>query len=92
LNIFRSLLKGLDWKLADATPRKIMVDSGFMRGLRQYLEWMKPFDPSLGDLHPSLANMDHARRYINELRTELFPKGTGFEGSVPQSPLFSCPF
>lgn len=58
------------------------------RRLQQYLEWMKPFDLSLGDLHHSLANMDHAQCYVNELQTELFPNGTGFGGSVPQSPHF----
>ncbi|KAF8974325.1 hypothetical protein BDZ97DRAFT_11979 [Flammula alnicola] len=81
LKVFQCLLKGLDWKLADATPRKVMIDSGFVQGLRQHLGWVKPFDPSLADLHPSLGNMDHARRYINELRLDVFPKGTGFEGA-----------
>jgi hypothetical protein len=32
LNIFTSLLMNLGWKIAEATPRKIMVDSGFMHG------------------------------------------------------------
>lgn len=74
------LLIKMDWKLADATPRKIMVDSGFMNGLRDHLEWKLTIEPSLSDLHPSLGNSDHTQRIINELRLKLFPKGTGFEG------------
>ncbi|KJA22509.1 hypothetical protein HYPSUDRAFT_215715 [Hypholoma sublateritium FD-334 SS-4] len=71
----------MDWKLADATPRKIMIDSGFMNGLRDHLKWKLTIEPSLSDLHPSLGNSDHTRRIINELRLKLFPKGTGFEGA-----------
>jgi len=78
--VFKSLLISLDWKLADATPRKILIDSGFVRGLRHALGWDKPYDPSLFDLHPSLGNMDHACRYINDLQAQSFSAGTGFEG------------
>jgi hypothetical protein len=74
------LLLDLDWKLADATPRKLMLDSGFISGLRRSLGWTKPFDPPLAALHPSLGNLDHIRRYIDGLRKVLFPDGTGFEG------------
>ncbi|KAF8180705.1 hypothetical protein K438DRAFT_2021287 [Mycena galopus ATCC 62051] len=81
LEVFRSLLLDLDWKLADTTPRKLMLDSGFVGGLRRALGWNKPFDPPLAALHPSLGNLDHVRRYIDELRHVLFPKGTGFEGA-----------
>ncbi|KAJ7754676.1 hypothetical protein DFH07DRAFT_868560 [Mycena maculata] len=81
LEIFRTLLLDLDWKLADATPRQLMVDSGFMGSLRRTLRWNKPFDPPLSALHPSFGNLDHVRRYIDELRDVLFPSGTGFEGA-----------
>ncbi|KAJ7652908.1 hypothetical protein B0H17DRAFT_1147298 [Mycena rosella] len=81
LEVFRSLLLELDWKLADATPRKLMIDSGFMGNLRRALGWNKPFDPPLAALHPSFGNLDHVRRYIDELRDILFPSGTGFEGA-----------
>ncbi|KAJ7159144.1 hypothetical protein C8R43DRAFT_882333 [Mycena crocata] len=81
LEVFRSLLLNLDWKLADATPRKLMVDSGFMGALRRNLGWKKPFDPPLSALHPSFGNLDHVRRYIDELQHVLFPSGTGFEGA-----------
>ncbi|KAJ6478012.1 hypothetical protein DFH09DRAFT_1108430 [Mycena vulgaris] len=55
----KSLLLDLDWKLADATPRKLMIDSGFMSSFRRALGWKKPFDPPLAALHPSLGNLDH---------------------------------
>ncbi|KAJ7219839.1 hypothetical protein C8J57DRAFT_1095131 [Mycena rebaudengoi] len=80
LDIFKSLLLELDWKLTDATPRKIVVDSGFMFGLRRHLGWNRPSDPPLSELHPSLGNLDHIRRYIDDLRKHLYPHGTGLEG------------
>jgi hypothetical protein len=82
LEILRSLLLELDWKLADAMPRKLMLDSGFMASLRRNLGWTKPLDPPPGALHPSLGKLDHVRRYIDELRHVLFPEGTGFEGEL----------
>ncbi|KAJ7649214.1 hypothetical protein B0H17DRAFT_1270949 [Mycena rosella] len=81
LEVFRSLLIELEWKLADATPRKLMIDSGFMGSLSRALGWNKPFDPPLAALHPSFGNLDHVRRYIDELRHVLFPSATGFEGA-----------
>jgi len=82
LSLFETLLLSLDWQLADATPRKLLIDSGFMRGLKEYLEWPADAscDPTLVHLHPSFANMDHTRRYITELRRKEYPLGTGFEG------------
>ncbi|KZP33349.1 hypothetical protein FIBSPDRAFT_718116, partial [Athelia psychrophila] len=78
--LLRSLLLELNWKLADATPRRILLDSAFMAGLRRKMAWTGRRDPVLSDLHPSLCNLDHIRRYINTLRLEHFPAGTGFEG------------
>lgn len=66
--------------MADATPRKIVIDSGFMDGLRRHLGWNHILDPSLSDLHPSLGNLDHVRRLIDDIKRTEFPKGTGFEG------------
>ena len=57
---FNSLLTRLDWKLADATPCHIVLDSGFMFGLQEVLGWhVQDKDPSLHELHPSLGNLDH---------------------------------
>lgn len=80
LNIFNQLLLRLDWKLADATPRRILLDTAFMTGLRDALGWPGIHDPTLADLHPSLGNHDHAWRYIHKQRSQLFPHGTGIQG------------
>jgi len=53
-----------------------------MTGLRQILGWTDSIDPSLSDLHPSLANLDNAQRLINILRDDRYPEGTGFEGNT----------
>ena len=82
LDVFTNLLLELDWKLADATPRKLMIDAGFISSLRKHLQWSQPCDPSFSDLHPSLGNLDHVRRHITQLRKTWFPKGTDFEGET----------
>ncbi|KIJ38662.1 hypothetical protein M422DRAFT_258537 [Sphaerobolus stellatus SS14] len=78
--LFNSLLDTLGWKLADATPCKIILDAAFMTGLHKILGWHGLQDPSLSDLHPSLGNFDHTACLINKLRFEQFPDGTGFQG------------
>jgi len=80
VNLFQSLLLDMDWRLADATPRRIMLDSGFMKGLRTSLGWVSDRTPCLSDIHPSLANLDHVRCLINVFRLKNYPLGTGFEG------------
>jgi hypothetical protein len=82
VDLFRSLLVDMDWQLADATPRRIVLHSGFMRGLRTSLGWVSDQSPCLSDLHPSLANLDHVRRLIDVFRLEKYPLGTGFEGDL----------
>ncbi|KAF9231054.1 hypothetical protein BU15DRAFT_29339, partial [Melanogaster broomeanus] len=76
---FSELLHDMHWQLADATPRRVMLDSGFVRGLRKELGWNSDHTPSLSDLHPSLANLDHVRRLINTVRLQKFPNGTGYD-------------
>lgn len=78
--IFNTLLLALGWRLADATPRRLLLDHRFVRDLREILDWRDARDPGLGDLHPSLANFDHAARLINKLRYEEYPEGTGLQG------------
>ncbi|KAL6304684.1 hypothetical protein BKA93DRAFT_732739 [Sparassis latifolia] len=80
LHIFRSLLCDLQWRLADATPRKISTDVGLVAGLRRVLNWTTTHDPVLSDLHPSFGNQDHVARLIDTLRQEYYPMGTDFEG------------
>ncbi|TFK44080.1 hypothetical protein BDQ12DRAFT_594008, partial [Crucibulum laeve] len=81
LALFNSMLLNLDWKVADATPRKIMTDSGFISDLQRHLHWSSLVDPSLSNLHPSLGNSDHVQRLIDILRQRFFPRGTGFDGA-----------
>lgn len=80
--IFYELLLTLSWKLADATPRRILLDSAFIQALQAHLSWKETRNPTLSDLHPSLGNSDHARRLINTLRFNEFPSGTGFAGAI----------
>ncbi|KAG2119861.1 uncharacterized protein F5147DRAFT_767324 [Suillus discolor] len=54
----------MDWELADATPRQILCDSGFMWGLHMALGWTLDHSPTLADLHPSLANLDVALELV----------------------------
>ncbi|KAG2125773.1 uncharacterized protein EDB93DRAFT_1243973 [Suillus bovinus] len=81
VDLFRSLLMDMDWELADATPRRILCDSGFMRGLRTALGWTQDRSPTLADLHPSLANLDHVHRLMYKFRRDKYPMGTGFRGA-----------
>ncbi|KIJ29181.1 hypothetical protein M422DRAFT_269448 [Sphaerobolus stellatus SS14] len=80
--ILHALLESLNWRLADATPRRVLLDAGFMAGLCDVLQWKGGIDPSLIDLHPSLANADHAKCIINSLRDKRYPDGTGFEAAL----------
>ncbi|KAG2137941.1 hypothetical protein DEU56DRAFT_736613 [Suillus clintonianus] len=83
VDVFHGLVSLLKWKLADATPRRIYLDTAFVEGLHQVLDWQFPDgrDATLQDLHPSLANLDHVRRLINTMRSTQYPSGTGFEGA-----------
>ena len=78
--ILKSLLLNLGWKLADATPRRCLLDSGFMSNLRSQLGWSYNKNPVLPNLHPSLSNADHVKRIILDVRDTHFPAGTGFKG------------
>lgn len=91
VQLFQSLLRQLEWKLADATPRRIMLDSGFMQGFRQAIGWMdRHRDPLLQHLHPSFGNLDHVRRLIEVMRTTEFPFGTGFQGAEEELKRQQC--
>ncbi|KAF8513687.1 hypothetical protein JB92DRAFT_3096430 [Gautieria morchelliformis] len=39
-------------------------------------------NPTLADLHVSLANRDRLRRYITVVKQECYPRGTGWEGAI----------
>ncbi|EJD41424.1 hypothetical protein AURDEDRAFT_169588 [Auricularia subglabra TFB-10046 SS5] len=79
---FKSMLSSMDWRLADATPLRVVQDGGFMSSFRRALRWTDPRDPTLSELHPSLGNLDHAGYIIDKIRsTSTFPCGTDFEGA-----------
>lgn len=77
-----STLLKLDWRLAYATPRKVLQDSAFISNLSSLLGWKQPVSPVLSDLHPSLGNHDKARQLISHLRKSLFPGGTDWGGKL----------
>ncbi|KIJ37807.1 hypothetical protein M422DRAFT_259670 [Sphaerobolus stellatus SS14] len=79
--LLEGLLSKLGWRLADATPRRLHMESSFLMGLRKLLGWSELRDPTLSDLHPSLGNTDHAGRIISEVRNQVYLFGTGFEGA-----------
>ncbi|KAG2086384.1 uncharacterized protein F5147DRAFT_588546 [Suillus discolor] len=83
IDVFHGLVSLMKWKLADATPRRIYLDTAFVEGLHRVLNWQFPdgHDAMLQDLHPSLANLDHVRCLINITRSMKYPSGTGFEGA-----------
>ncbi|KIJ41602.1 hypothetical protein M422DRAFT_255217 [Sphaerobolus stellatus SS14] len=70
-SVFQGLLRELDWRLADTTPRKLVLDAALD----------KSSGSILADPHHSLGNLDHAARMINKMRSELFPNGTGLQGA-----------
>ncbi|KIJ29381.1 hypothetical protein M422DRAFT_269218 [Sphaerobolus stellatus SS14] len=69
------------YSLRDLTPRKLILDSGFISDLRHILGWTSIRDPILADLHSSFGNLDHTGQFINKLRDKLFPNGTSLEGA-----------
>lgn len=83
VDILNSLLLGLDWRLADATPRNLVTQEGFITRLRTLLEWKdnEQRNPILADLHPSFVNNDHVGYYIHKLCLHSFPGGTDMEGA-----------
>jgi hypothetical protein len=39
IDVFHGLVSLMKWKLADATPRRIYLDTAFVEGLHQALDW-----------------------------------------------------
>ncbi|KAG8916396.1 hypothetical protein FRC02_003993 [Tulasnella sp. 418] len=78
IDIFSSLLRQLQWKLADATLRRLTMDSGFTNALKHVLGWENSREPLLADLHPSFANLDHVNYMIECVQQYMYPEGTGW--------------
>ncbi|KAG2127173.1 uncharacterized protein EDB93DRAFT_1270945, partial [Suillus bovinus] len=92
IGIFHELLSLMKWKLADATPRRIYLDTAFIQGLHEILGWDFPDgrDATLQDLHPSLVNLDHVRRLINILRSTKYPSARLLAEEHAKLPLEQC--
>ncbi|KAF7334423.1 hypothetical protein MVEN_02271600 [Mycena venus] len=73
-----TLLNSINDDLADLTPRR------FLRHpvVKSYLQRQFPnvFNPTLIELHTSLANRAHLKAYITAAKVDLFPAGTGWKG------------
>ncbi|KAG8934916.1 hypothetical protein FRC01_012965, partial [Tulasnella sp. 417] len=81
VDFLRSLILEEGWKIADATPRRLITDGAFVARLRHILGWTATANPSLADLHPSLANLDHVSWLIKEIQRIHFPDGTDWAGA-----------
>lgn len=82
-----SLLEAVEQDLPDLTPRRLIRHPATIAFLRQRLPHIH--NPTLSDLHPSLANRDHIRTYILKAQEDIFPAGTGWKGN-PFPPIFFC--
>lgn len=73
-----NLLESLDGDLPDLTPRRFLRHSA----VKSYLRRRFPdiLNPTLIELHASLANRSHLKAYITAAKTDLFPSGTGWKG------------
>ena len=78
-SVLMMVLRSLDMDLADLTPRRFLrhpIVKAFLRSLLPDIT-----QPTLSDLHISFANRSHLKHYIDQIKNELFPKGTGWEGT-----------
>jgi hypothetical protein len=72
------LLPRFQEHLPDLTPRR------FLRNpiVKSYLavKFLEVLNPTLGDLHISLANRSYLKAYIDQIRKAIFPHGTDWTG------------
>ncbi|KAL0955284.1 hypothetical protein HGRIS_004174 [Hohenbuehelia grisea] len=76
-NEIHTLLRSLDQDLPDLTPRRFLRHPTTMAFLANRFPGVQ--SPMLSDIHPSLANRDHLRAYIQHVQGILYPEGTGWE-------------
>lgn len=78
-----TLLRKLDFDLADMTPRRFLRHSV----VRSYLVTRFPLlrNPMLSDLHISLSNRSHLKVYLEKVKRDCFPAGTGWKGMFVSS-------
>ncbi|THU76535.1 hypothetical protein K435DRAFT_704653 [Dendrothele bispora CBS 962.96] len=72
------LLRKLDVDLADLTPRRFLAHPTVKSYLSDRFPQLK--FPTISDLHISLANRSHLKIYIDQIKKECFPEGTGWKG------------
>lgn len=81
------LLESLDQDLTDLTPRRFLRHSVTLAYLQKRLP--KLTNPTLADLHISLANREHVNAYILQVQEHCFPLGTGWNGRFISYLLFT---
>ncbi|THU94917.1 hypothetical protein K435DRAFT_798550 [Dendrothele bispora CBS 962.96] len=74
------LLHSFGYQLAGLTPRRLFRHPLTHSFLRQKIPALQSQDPTLTDLHPSLASSDHIKAYILQAQQQVFPEGTGWTG------------
>lgn len=72
------ILQGLEYDLADLTPRRFIRHAVTKEFLKRSLPHLTV--PTLVDLHPSLANLDHLNAFIKQAQKIHHPEGTGWRG------------
>lgn len=87
--ILYHILQGMGRRLAGASCLGVSRDPQVIALLRGYLNWPSEslLDPTLIDLHPSLANLDHLEYLIKIIKSRDFPDGMGWKGSSFSSPI-----
>lgn len=72
------ILTNMREDLVDITPRGLLRHAS----LRRYVQRNFPEDPTatLADVHVSLANRAHLGMYIDQVKLELYPHGSGWKG------------
>lgn len=73
-----TILHSIQSDIPDLTPRQFLQHPMLNAYLKHQLPGIN--NPMLLDLHPSLANCDHLRWYIDSIKEKLYPQGTGWEG------------
>ncbi|KAJ7048278.1 hypothetical protein C8F01DRAFT_1285136 [Mycena amicta] len=74
------LMGNLGDDLADLTPRRLLrnpIVKAFLKA-----KFPRMMQPTLIDLHPSLANHSHLKAYIRQIQGVHFPHGTGWNAVV----------
>ncbi|KAK7032463.1 hypothetical protein VNI00_013021 [Paramarasmius palmivorus] len=73
------LLGSMSEELSELTPRRFIRHPIACAHLKKVF----PNNPNatFGNLHPSLSNHSHLASFIKAVKSEVFPKGTGWEGA-----------